>query len=135
MNRTGEHAEAAFLHHVYRYIKDVEIFLPTSHRTKVDVALCKPGKPLVRVQIKKATNQKLSNGDTGKSFKFSVGSGASGSTKEKYKTGQFDVLAVYVMEHNMWAFYDLSKIQGVIAKRWSMKNGPINNWDLLKSYL
>ena len=138
MNRTGEHAEAAFLHHVHRHIEDVELFLPTSHRTKVDVALCRPGSKLVRVQIKKATNQKLKNGELGSGFKFMVGSSQGGSSISKvkrYTKGMFDVLALYILEHNIWAFYSLEDIEGTVSKRWSKNIGPINNWDLLKSYL
>jgi hypothetical protein len=138
MNRAGEQAEAAFIHHAHRHIEDIEVFLPTSHRTKVDVALCKPGSKLVKVQIKKATNQKLNNGNPGKSYKFLVGSSQGGATidrVQKYKKGMFDILAVYIMEHNAWAFYRLEDIEGTTTKRWSINMGPMNNWDLLKSYL
>jgi hypothetical protein len=76
-NNTGDHAEAAFIHHAHRHLDSVEIFTPMTHRTKVDVAVRKPGFPLVGVQVKKATRQRKKCGAFGESWKFLVGSGRS----------------------------------------------------------
>jgi len=142
-NNTGDHAEAAFIHHAHRHLDSVEIFTPMTHRTKVDVAVRKPGFPLVGVQVKKATQQRKKCGAFSESWKFLVGSGQSWNNHKanegkprltRYIDGDFDIIACYIMEHNAWAFYRLDELAGKATHRWSPTKGPNNNWEIFNEY-
>jgi len=132
----GDVAEAAFAHQAL--LHGHEIFLPTSHNTKTDIIIRKPkGRPIM-VQVKKATKQKREKPHHRQRWKCLIGSGIPSTrktTKERrytlYEQSDFDVLAVYIMEHEIFALYPLSDILGPASLSWNQVNSPQNNWEIL----
>jgi hypothetical protein len=119
-----------------------EVFLPFSHSTKTDVILLSMESKPIRVQVKKATYQKKQNANHGDYWKFMVGSGRPscaanptdyGLRYRKYEKDDFDVLAAYILERDVFAFYNLSEIHGSSTCRWDA-NKRSNNWEIFTNY-
>ena len=132
----GQLAEMIFMTQAIE--RGYQVYTPMSHHSKIDVVICKPGKPLIGVQVKKASRQKKENGEYGESWKVLVGSARSGRAGQgrrprlkRYTAGMFDILCVYVTEpHNCFAFYKLDDVAGVASMRWSKKKGIEDNWQI-----
>ncbi len=136
-NNAGDIAEIAFIHECYK--RGFKAFLPYSHDTKVDVAIKQPGKPMISVQIKKGTLQKNKPHLT-QTWKALVGSAKSSNRRDngtsrftKYEPHAFDVLAVYIQEHDKWVLHNLSDIVGKASVRWN-DDHDADNWNLLENY-
>lgn len=119
-----------------------EVFLPLSHSTKTDVVLLGHKINPIRVQIKKATYQKKAKSHYLESWKFMVGSGRPscaanpsdyGERYRKYNKNDFDILAAYILERDVFAFYNLSEIFGISSLHWNVGN-PSNNWEVFEQY-
>jgi hypothetical protein len=119
-----------------------EVFLPFSHSTKTDVILLTLDSKPIRVQVKKATYQKKNQSHHCDSWKFMVGSGRPscaanpmdyGLRYRKYEINDFDILAAYILERDVFAFYDLSEIHGLSSCRWDITKRT-NNWEILSQY-
>jgi hypothetical protein len=134
----GDAAEAAFVYHAT--LRKYNVFLPTSHHSKCDMVIKPPSGALIGIQVKKATRQRKPSGAFGDSWKFMIGSGKPWNPDRNaprytlYEDRDFDIMAAYIMEYDMWAFYHLSCISGKSSKRWSKKLGPINNWELIDDF-
>jgi hypothetical protein len=131
----GDIAECNFIY--MAKLKGFEVFTPIGHSTKVDIAIRKPGRKFVGVQIKKATYQK------GGSWKFMCGSGKPscaanpkdyGARYTPYKKGDFDILAAYIIEKDYWLFYNLDRVAGKSSIRWSELKNFQNNWEIFDPY-
>ena len=138
----GDAVEAAFAYWAIQ--QGFEIFQPLSHHTKTDVVIRKPNGPFIGVQIKKGSLQKQSTPNHKKRWKFLLGSGLPSVTRSKkdndrkdkrkrynlYKSGDFQILAVFIMELETWAFYRLEDVIGNASKSWNQTDGPHNNWEI-----
>ena len=97
-----------------------EIFSPFGHATKIDIIVITPSKRVVRVQVKTATKVFHKEGRAGKgkgSPRWYVNTcqvrtrhptnGTPRFTHRRalYNSDDFDVLAVYSREHDMFLFY------------------------------
>jgi len=92
------------------------------------------------VQVKKAAKQKLPE-HYKQRWKVIIGSGKPSSQRRVNKTGKprytlynesdFDVLAVYIMEHETFALYPLTDIIGPTTLSWNLIDSPQNNWDII----
>ena len=120
-----------------------EVFLPMSHSTKTDVVLLGANTLPIRIQVKKATYQKREKASHLESWKFMVGSGRPscaanpqdyGIRYRKYEDNDFDVLAAYILEKDVFAFYHLEEISGLSSCRWDIGKRK-NNWDIFEKYL
>jgi hypothetical protein len=119
-----------------------EVFLPFSHSTKTDVILLSLDSDPIRVQVKKATFQKKNQSHHIDSWKFMVGSGRPscaanpndyGVRYRKYALNDFDILAAYILERDVFAFYKLTDIQGLSSYRWDATK-TANNWEIFNAY-
>ena len=119
-----------------------EVFLPMSHSTKTDIVILKQGSSPIRVQVKKATYQKREKTTHLESWKFMIGSGRPscannpqdyGLRYRKYEDDDFDILAAYILEKDIFAFYNLSDIRGASCMRWDQSK-RIDNWDIFNQY-
>ena len=119
-----------------------EVFLPMSHSTKTDVVLLSMNTIPIRVQVKKATYQKSRMSHHLESWKFMIGSGRPscaanpqdyGVRYRKYEDNDFDILAAYILEKDVFAFYNLADIQGASSMRWDISK-RMNNWDIFEQY-
>ena len=137
MNESGDIAEIAFIHEAYK--RGYTAFIPYSHNTKVDVAIMRPGEPIITVQVKKGTLQKNPPHLT-QSWKALVGSARSSNRRcngkprfTKYEPGAFDILAMYISERNTFVIHKLNDIVGKGSIRWNDKH-PSNNWEVIEQY-
>jgi len=119
-----------------------EVFLPMSHSTKTDIVLLRSSSLPIRIQVKKATYQKREKTSHLESWKFMIGSGRPscaanpqdyGLRYRKYEENDFDVLAAYILEKDLFAFYYLSEIRGSSSMRWDQSK-RVNNWDIFDKY-
>lgn len=131
----GELAELEFIKQAAA--RNYQVFLPMSHHSKIDVAIAQEGKGLIGVQVKKASRQKKQCGAPANSWKVLVGSARSGKAShggrprlKKYAKGMFDILAVWIEDHQCFAFYPLPRIAGKASLRWSPAKKIKNNWDI-----
>ena len=136
-NASGDIAEIAFIHEIYK--RGFKAFIPYSHDSKTDVIIKQPGERPISVQIKKGTLQKAAPHLT-QTWKALVGSAKSSNRRcngtprfTKYKPEAFDILAVYIQEHDKWVLHRLSDIVGKASIRWNNKHASCN-WDLLEQY-
>jgi hypothetical protein len=113
-----------------------------SHSTKTDIVLLRSSSLPIRIQVKKATYQKREKSSHLESWKFMIGSGRPscaanpqdyGLRYRKYEENDFDVLAAYILEKDIFAFYYLSEIRGSSSMRWDQSK-RINNWDIFDKY-
>jgi hypothetical protein len=115
--------------------RDYIIWLPWGHSQKADVCIWRPPQRPVTVQVKRG----FANGS---SHAVHVGAARAGRTKKrrreaglpvdpyrKYKTGDFDVLAMYVPPADAFYFWRLEDIcgQNSVSKP---VNAPFNNWSV-----
>ena len=120
--------------------RDWQVFLPNTHHTKVDMILMKPpGRPIT-VQVKKGCLQRQAKPHHAASWKVLIGSCKSSSTTSKaprlnrYQVGDFDIMAVYIAELDVFAFYKLADIAGRSSMRWNERRSRRNNWELLQQH-
>lgn len=131
MNQTGDISELAVSLEAAK--RGISVFLPFGHNQKVDLIFLIDGKP-VTVQVKKAVKSGKGKG----SYRARLHS--SGPTKSKatgkryryYKPGDFDILAVHVVEENVIALYRLDEI-AAHSITWRRETGVRDNWDLVLS--
>jgi hypothetical protein len=130
---TGSIAELEFLPRAKR--NGWHVYSPHGHSTPADVILFRPPAKPVSVQIKKGVFQK----DQGK-WKIMVGSGKPscaanpkdyGARYTRYQRGDFDVLAMYVDEHDCFVFWSLDQLveRGLSAISWRVGDRA-DNWDI-----
>jgi len=134
MNSAGDIAETCFIHQCY--LRGFKAFLPFSHDTKTDVIIKRPGERPISVQVKKGTLQKNPSHLT-QTWKALVGSAKSSNRLDngtprftKYKAHAFDVLAVYIQEHDKWVLHRLADIVGKASIRWN-DDHDADNFDVL----
>lgn len=135
----GDVAEANFVYQAT--LRGFEVFMPTSHTTKTDVIIRKAGQPPTMVQIKKGAKQKHEKPHHKERWKVLIGSGKPSSQRRVNKTGKprytlyeegdFDILAVYIAEHESWALYHLTEILGPASLSWNLIDSPQNNWEII----
>lgn len=135
----GDVAEAAFIYQAA--LRGFEVFLPTSHNTKADIIIRKACEPPIMVQVKKATKQKHEKPHHKERWKIIIGSGKPSSMRRVNKTGKprytlyqegdFDIIAVYIAEHDSWALYPLTEILGPASLSWNLIDSPKNNWEII----
>ena len=122
--------------------KGFEVFTPLSHSTKTDLIIMRPQGTPIRVQVKKATYQKKISSKRTDFWTFMIGTGKPTSARnpndygtryKKYVEGDFDVLAAYIQERNVFAFYHLKDICGASGMRWN-ESKRSNNWDIFDEY-
>ena len=136
-NLAGDIAELAFIHEAYK--QGYKAFIHYSHDTKMDVIIKRPGEPLISVQVKKGVKQKLPDHYV-PAWKALIGSLQSSTRRcdkgprfTPYKQDAFDVLAVYIQEHDGFALFKLSDLPERKSLRWTPKK-PINNWELIEDF-
>ena len=119
-----------------------EVFTPMSHSTKTDIILMLPQSNPIRIQVKKATFQKPSSANQSDAWKFMIGTGRPscaanpsdyGLRYKKYIDGDFDLLAAYILERDIFAFYKLEEISGASSMRWDLTKRS-NNWEIMEEY-
>ena len=111
------------------------IWLPWGHSQKADVCIWRPPQRPVTVQVKRGF-------DTGSSHAVHVGAARAGRSKKlrraaglpadpyrKYKTGDFDVLAMYVPPADAFYFWRLEDICGQNSASKPV-NAAFNNWSV-----
>ena len=123
MNSAGDIAETTFLAEIYK--RGYKAFLPFSHDTKTDLIIKRGEERPISVQVKKGTLQKNPPHLT-QTWKALVGSCKSSNRINtntprftKYKPEAFDVLAVYIQEHDTWVLHKLVDIVGKASIRWN----------------
>jgi hypothetical protein len=113
------------------------VYAPLGHSTQVDVILLKSGITPITVQVKKGVYQK-----DGGFWKTVMGSckptcaanpNDYGKRYRKYQKGEFDILALWIMERNGFALYSLSELVevGYCTVSWR-DGGRLNNWCILE---
>lgn len=135
----GDAAEAHFVYQAT--LRGFEVFMPTSHNTKADIIIRKAGQPPIMVQVKKAAKQKHEKPTHKERWKVLIGSGKPSSQRRVNKTGKprytlyeegdFDILAVFIAEHESWALYHLTEILGPASLSWNLIDSPRNNWEIM----
>lgn len=138
MNSAGDIAELAFALECYK--RGWQLYFPYSHDTKIDMIVKGPKEQLISVQVKKGTLQK-NPPHLAQTWKALVGSCKSSNKRDngrprftKYKD-EFDILAMYIAEHNKWIFHKLTDIKGKASVRWNSKHmDQADNWDILKTF-
>lgn len=125
-----------------------EIFTPFGHATKVDLIVIDPKKRARRVQVKKASktfNKETRKGKGRGSYSWYVNTcqvGTSKPAKDRprfthrraaYSVDDFDVLAVYSQEYDMFLFFDSERVCGKTsitlgASAWRVEG---QRWELL----
>jgi hypothetical protein len=93
------------------------------------------------VQVKKATKQKQEKPTHKERWKIIIGSGKPSSQRRVnntgkprytlYEEGDFDILAVFIAEHESWALYHLTEILGPASLSWNLIDSPRNNWEIM----
>jgi hypothetical protein len=115
------------------------VYSPHGHATPADVILFRPPHRPISVQIKKGTYQR----DAGK-WKAIVGSGKPscaanpndyGKRFTAYSRGDFDVLAMYVEEHDVFVFWTLDELldRALTTIQWRAE-GKSDNWEIFDSF-
>lgn len=138
MNQTGDIAELSMALAATK--QGFAVYLPYGHQTKVDMIIQKPGGKPVMIQVKKGTLQSKNKPHHASSWKTLIGSCKSSSSTcsgprlKRYKNNDFDVLALYIQELNLFGFYELSKISGRSSMRWNEGKSRRNNWQLFDKY-
>lgn len=51
----------------------------------------------------------------------------------KYEKGDFDVLAAYILERDVFAFYKLSDVHGLSSTRWDISKRS-DNWEIFDEF-
>jgi hypothetical protein len=134
---SGSIAELEFLPRARR--NGWHVYSPHGHATPADVILFRPPHRPISVQIKKGTYQK----DAGK-WKIMVGSGKPscaanpndyGKRFTTYSRGDFDVLAMYVDEHDLFVFWTLDELveRSLTTIAWRL-GGNCDNWEIFESF-
>ena len=109
---TGSIAELEFLPRAKR--NGWHVYSPHGHSTPADVILFRPPSKPVSIQIKKGVWQKEQS-----KWKIMVGSGKPscaanpkdyGTRYTRYQRGDFDVLAMYVDERDLFVFWSLDEL-------------------------
>ena len=137
MNQAGDVAEMAMMLAATK--QGWTVFAPYGHQTKVDMILMKNGGKPVTVQVKKGSLQRKREPHHASSWKVLVGSCRSSSSTStaprlcRY-VDEFDIMAVYIAELNILAFYELAKIAGRSSMRWNEGKSRRNNWDIFDKY-
>jgi hypothetical protein len=109
------------------------IYTPLGHSTQADLILLKPSVTPITVQVKKGVYQK-----DGGFWKTVIGSckptcaanpNDYGKRYRKYQKGEFDILAMWIMERNGFALYTLEELieKGFSTISWK-DGGRLNNW-------
>jgi hypothetical protein len=139
MNRTGDIAELAFVLEAYR--RSWTAFLPYSHDTRVDVILHKPSQPPITVQVKKGVYQKKKQDHHADSWKVVIGSCKSSrlcnpqtDARINRYTDEFDVLAIYIQELNVFSLHLLSEVNGRSSMRFNASSSPRDNWEIFDGF-
>ena len=138
MNQAGDIAELALALAATK--KGYAVYLPFGHQTKTDMILMKDGSKPVTVQVKKGSLQRKRKPHHASSWKALVGSCRSSSSTsigprlKRYKKNDFDVLALYIQELNLFGFYELNAITGRSSMRWNEGKSRRNNWDIFDKY-
>lgn len=106
----------------------IETFWPRFHATKVDCIARKTPEKTFSVQIKTAWLKP--NG----TYKFPIGTHSSKNYSPEtsyYKSGDFDIMAAYMPDIDVFAFYFLDDICGKSSFVWKPRNGQAeNNWEI-----
>jgi len=122
--------------------KGYEVFLPFCHSTKSDVIVNSIFSRPIRIQIKKATYQKKERNNHADNWKFMIGSGRPSCARNpkdygiryrKYEKNEFDILAAYILERDVFVFYELDEICGASSCRWN-EQMKFNNWDIFDRF-
>ena len=114
------------------------VFVPFGHAQKTDIVLTRGRDPAIRIQVKRATWQRKGSG----SYKFMIGAGRPscaanpndyGLRYRRYESGDFDFLAAFIPDYEIFAFYRLSDIVGKSSHHWRPDPGhPRDNWDIME---
>jgi hypothetical protein len=134
---TGDISELEFLPRAKR--NGWHVFTPHGHSTPADVIVFRPPNRPLSVQIKKGVYQHRDG-----KWKIIIGSGKPscaanpkdyGTRYTKYERGDFDVLAMYVDEHDCFVFWLLEELleRGVSTLRWSIGD-KCDNWEIFESF-
>jgi hypothetical protein len=132
---TGTQAEILFMGEAAQ--RGWSVYVPLGHSTQADVILLKSGVAPITVQVKKGVYQKI-----GGFWKTVMGSckptcaanpNDYGKRYRKYQKGEFDILALWIMERNGFALYTLDELVEVGYSTVSWRdNGRLNNWRILE---
>lgn len=139
MNKAGDIAELAFILEAYR--QGWTAFIPYSHDTKVDVILHKPSQPPITVQVKKGVLQKRKQPHHARSWKVVVGSCKSSRLCNPQTdrriiryTDEFDVLAIYIQELDLFSMHMLSAVNGRSTMRFNESKTVRDNWHIFDGF-
>jgi len=137
MNQAGDIAEMAMMLAATK--QGWTVFTPYGHQTKVDMILMKNGGKPVTVQVKKGSLQRKHEPHHASSWKVLIGSCRSATSTSNAPrlvryVDEFDIMAVYISELNILAFYELSAINGKASMRWNEGKSRRNNWEIFDKY-
>jgi hypothetical protein len=134
-NHSGDIAESAFLKEVIK--RGWKAFAPWGHASRADLCIWKPPSSPLTVQIKKGVWQR-----DNQCWKIMIGSGKPscaanpkdyGKRYTRYGKGDFDILAMYVLEHDAFVLWALNDICGNSSITWRPTSSPeMGNWQLLE---
>jgi hypothetical protein len=133
-NHSGTIAEIAFLKEAAT--RGWSTWVPIGHANKADLCIWKPPSAPLTIQIKKGVWQR-----DNQCWKVMIGSGKPscaanpkdyGKRYTRYGKGDFDILAMYVQEHDSFVLWALNDICGKSTINWRPSSKPeMNNWQLL----
>lgn len=134
-NHSGTIAEIAFLKEAAT--RGWSTWVPIGHANKADLCIWKPPSAPLTIQIKKGVWQR-----DNQCWKIMIGSGKPscasnpkdyGKRYTRYGKGDFDVLAMYVLEHDAFVLWALNDICGKSTINWRPSSAPeMGNWQLLE---
>jgi len=136
-NHVGDISELTFVLEAKK--RGYDVFSPFGHSTKADLVIRKPSCKCLTIQVKTGTYQKPKMSHHLERWKFMVGSGRPscaanpndyGLRYKKYKRGDFDVLAAFIPEREVFSFYLLDDIVGKSSITWTVGNQEWNWNDL-----
>ena len=133
-NHAGTIAEIAFIKEAAT--RGWSTWVPIGHANKADLCIWKPPSAPLTIQIKKGVWQR-----DNQCWKVMIGSGKPscaanpkdyGKRYTRYGKGDFDILAMYVQEHDSFVLWALNDICGKSTINWRPSSKPeMNNWHLL----
>jgi hypothetical protein len=133
-NHSGTIAEIAFLKEAAT--RGWSTWVPIGHANKADLCIWKPPSAPLTIQIKKGVWQR-----DNQCWKVMIGSGKPscaanpkdyGKRYTRYGKGDFDILAMYVQEHDSFVLWALNDICGKSTINWRPSSMPeMGNWHLL----
>jgi hypothetical protein len=134
-NHSGTIAEIAFLKEAAT--RGWSTWVPIGHANKADLCIWKPPSAPLTIQIKKGVWQR-----DNQCWKVMIGSGKPscaanpkdyGKRYTRYGKGDFDILAMYVQEHDSFVLWALNDICGKSTINWRPSSMPeMGNWQLLE---